>query len=168
MALSLAIKRRTISLALMLLAILPQLAFAEGIDKPTPAPAFEASDLEGKPIRLSQYKGKVVVLNFWGTWCTPCRKETPDLVAVQQQFGSKGLVVIGAAMDQGNQDGVKAFAKTYFVNYPIISASSALNHDYGVIVAPTTLIIDKSGNVVYRHIGAINRQDLAKLVSPLL
>lgn len=151
----------------MLFIILPHLALAEPTEKPVPAPAFELNDLDGKPISLKAYQGKVVILNFWGTWCTPCRKETPDLVAVQQQFKDKGLVVIGAAMDQGNQDGVKAFATKYFVNYPIISATAALNHAYNVIVAPTTFIIDKSGNLVYRHVGAINRKDLAKLVSPL-
>ncbi len=151
----------------LLLFTATQPAIAEDAGKAIPAPAFDATDLEGNPIRLSQYKGKVVVLNFWGTWCKPCHKETPDLVAIQQQFESKGLIVIGAAMDQGNQDGIKAFAKKYFVNYPIISATSALNHDYGVIVAPTTFIIDKTGKLVYRHVGAINRQGLAKLVSPL-
>ena len=141
---------------------------AESADEAIPAPNFELTGLDGKAIALKQYKGKVVVLNFWGTWCTPCRKETPDLVAVQKQFADQGLIVIGVAMDRSNQAGVQTFAKKYLVNYPIVIANSTLNHDYGVIVAPTTFIIDKSGKIVYRHIGALTRQELAQQIARLL
>ncbi|MDD2724325.1 MAG: TlpA disulfide reductase family protein [Methylovulum sp.] len=144
------------------------LALASPPDTDVPAPDFELTDLGGKTVGLKQYKGKVVVLNFWGTWCAPCLKETPDLVAVQKQFVGQGLVVIGVAMDQSNQAGVQAFAKKYQVNYPIVITDNRLNHNYGVIVAPTTFIIDKNGNIVYRHLGALTRQELAQQITRLL
>lgn len=140
-------------------------------DKPadvTLAPAWELKDLGGKSVSLGNYKGKVVVLNFWATWCTPCLKEIPDFVAVQQHNADKGLVIIGAAMDQDDNAGVKAFAKKFFVNYPIVIAPSSMSHDYGVIGAPTTFIIDKNGFIVFRHVGALSRKDLAQQLAPLL
>lgn len=150
---------------LLLINIMPP-ARAENT-RTVPAPDFELTDLDGKTISLKQYKGKVVVLNFWGTWCRPCRKETPDLVALQKQFAHQGLIVVGAAMDRSNQAAVHIFANKYSVNYPIAIASSTLIHDYGVIVAPTTVIIDKSGKIVYRHIGALTQQVLAQQIAPL-
>lgn len=156
----------TMLVLLLITAIQP--AVAESNVAVVPAPDFELTDLDGKTIALKDYKGKVVVLNFWGTWCTPCRKETPDLVDLQNQYADRGLLVIGAAMDRSNQAGVQTFAKQYGVNYPIVIANNTLNHAYGVIVAPTTFIIDKSGKIVYRHIGALTRQALAQQVARLM
>lgn len=156
---------------MLLVLILQSAQMVAGIDKPAdavPAPAWELNDLDGKLVSLGNYKGKVVVLNFWGTFCTPCLKETPEFVAIQQQFAGKGLVIIGAAMDQNNDTGVKAFAKKFFVNYPIVIAPGSMSHDYGVIGAPTTFIIDKNGFIVFRHVGALSRKDLAQQLSPLL
>jgi peroxiredoxin len=144
------------------------LAGADNLAAPSPAPAFDLMDLDGNKLSLSQHQGKVVVLNFWGTFCTPCLKETPDLVATQQHFTGKGVVIVGAAMDKNNDAGVKAFAKKFFVNYPIVIAPSTLTNAYGVVVAPTTFIIDKKGNIAFRHIGALSRNDLEQQIKPLL
>jgi peroxiredoxin len=133
-----------------------------------PAPTWELNDLEGKPAGLSNYKDKVVVLNFWGTFCTPCLKEVPAFVATQQQYAEKSVVVIGAAMDKNDDAAVKAFAKKYFVNYPVVIAPSTMIQDYGVIVAPATFIIDKSGFIVFKHVGALSRKDLSQQLVPLL
>lgn len=140
-------------------------------DKPEekiPAPAWTLTDLEGKPNTLASYKGKIVVLNFWGTFCTPCLKEVPEFVATQQQYAGKGVMVVGAAMDKNDDAAVKAFTKKYFINYPVVVAPNSMTHDYGIVVAPTTFIIDKQGVIVFKHIGALSRKDLAQHLSPLL
>ncbi|NOU23803.1 MAG: TlpA family protein disulfide reductase [Methyloglobulus sp.] len=133
-----------------------------------PAPTWMLNDLEGNPNSLASYKGKVVVLNFWGTFCTPCLKEVPEFVATQQHYADKGVVVVGAAMDKNDDAAVKAFAKKYFINYPVVIAPSAMIHNYGVVVAPATFIIDKQGFIVYKHIGSLSRKDLAQQLVPLL
>ena len=165
---SICARHHGIGLLLLWLSTAVPTVSAEALSQPVPAPSFELAGLDGNPVSLKQYQGKVVIVNFWGTFCKPCLKETPDLVAVQQQFADKGLTIIGAAMDQNNLDGVKIFAKKYFVNYPMIETTAKLNRDYGVIVAPTTIIINKAGNIVYRHAGALNRTELADLIKPLL
>lgn len=133
-----------------------------------PAPDLIFQALDGQSISLSRLKGNVVVLNFWGIWCTPCKKETPDLVALQKQFSDKGVMVIGAAMDHGNEKAVKAFAKQYSVNYPLIIANPMLIHTFSVMVAPTTIIIDQAGTIVFRQVGAISRQDFIRRLTGLL
>ncbi len=133
-----------------------------------PAPTWMLNDLDGKPNSLASYKGKVVVLNFWGTFCTPCLKEVPEFVATQQQYADKGVVVVGAAMDKNDDAVVKAFAKKYFINYPVVIAPSTMIQDYGVVVAPATFIIDKQGFIAYKHIGSLSRKDLAQQLVPLL
>ena len=81
-----------------------------------PAPGWELKDLEGKPVKLSDFKGKVILLNFWATWCPPCRDEIPDLVSLQQQYGPRGLVVLGIAMDAKGAAIVKPFVKTMAIS----------------------------------------------------
>lgn len=142
--------------------------YAEAPISTNPSPDLMFQALDGQRISLSLLKGKVVVLNFWGTWCTPCKKETPDLVALQKQFADKGITVIGAAMDRGNEKAIKAFAKEYSVNYQIIIADTRLIHHFNVMVAPTTVIIDQAGTIVFRQVGAISRQDFIRRLAGLL
>lgn len=141
---------------------------AEAPVNTNPSPDFIVQTLDGQRISLSQLKDKVVVLNFWGTWCMPCKKETPDLVAIQKQFADKGVTVIGIAMDHGNEKAVKAFAKDYSVNYPIVIADTMLLHNFDVMVAPTTIIINQIGKIVFRQVGAISRQDFILRLADLL
>ncbi len=129
---------------------------------------FTALSLTGQVITLADLKGKVVVLNFWGSWCEPCRNETPDLVAVQRQFSGKGVVILGAAMAHGDEAAIKTFARKYHINYPILVARSKLLHDYSVMVAPTTVIIDRKGNLVHRQVKAISREDLSHRLDALV
>jgi len=133
-----------------------------------PAPRFEAQALDGQVVDLARLAGKVVVLNFWGTWCEACRKEIPDFIAVQQRFAGTSLIIVGAAMEQGREDAVKAFAKRYAVNYPLIIADRAMSRDYGVIVAPTTVVIDKSGAIQFRRVGAVGQEELSRWIMALL
>ncbi|MDP9339649.1 MAG: TlpA family protein disulfide reductase [Acidobacteriota bacterium] len=123
------------------------------IREPDPAPEFAAKGMDGKTVSLAAARGKVVLLNFWATWCGPCRLEVPDLVALQAKYNER-LQVIGLVVDDGDQAAVRAFAKRYGVNYPIAMATSEMRLRFGGVPAlPTSFIIDAQGRVVQKHIG---------------
>src|SRR5580765_7390474 len=120
----------------------------------SPAPEWELKDLDGKPVKLSDFKGKVVILDFWATWCGPCRMEIPGFVELQQKYGGQGLVVIGVSLDDRGPEAVKSFIKQQRVNYSILLANSKVVEDYGGVEGiPTTFIIDRKGMIVGKHVG---------------
>jgi len=119
-----------------------------------PAPAWKLQDINGKTVQLSDFKGKVVVLDFWATWCPPCRAEIPHFVELQKQYQSQGVVVVGVSLDQGGPGVVSSFAKQQNINYPVVMGNDDVAKAYGNIEAiPTTFVIDPSGNIVGRHEG---------------
>jgi peroxiredoxin len=139
--------------------------------EPTPmaAPGWQLPDLEGKSVKLSDFKGKVVVLNFWATWCGPCRQEIPDLVSLQKQYAAQGLVVLGISMDRGGPTRVASFVQKSEINYPVVMGDAKISAAYGDIqVLPTTFIIDRKGNVVDGLIGAADRAGLEAKIKPVL
>jgi peroxiredoxin len=118
------------------------------------APAFSLKDTAGHPMQLSDYRGKVVVLDFWATWCEPCKEEIPQLVDLQNRYGAQGLQVLGISMDD-SEDPVREFQQKYKMNYPIAVGTSQVADEYGgVLGLPITFVIDKQGQIVSRHIGA--------------
>ena len=126
-------------------------------------------NLAGQPVKLSDFKGKVVLLNFWATWCPPCRDEIPDLVSLQQQYSPRGLVVVGIAMDGKGAAIVQPFAKKMEINYPLVIGDQKTAEAYGGIKAlPTTFIIDRKGNVVAQQKGAVDRGSFEASIKPLL
>ena len=123
------------------------------IRDPDPAPEFSVKGLDGKALNLASARGKVVLLNFWATWCGPCRMEVPDLVALQTKYGER-LQVIGLVVDDEDEAAVRAFAKRYAINYPIAMATNEMRIRFGGVPAlPTSFIIDAQGRVVQKHIG---------------
>ncbi len=133
------------------------------------APDWQLKNLEGKPVKLSEFKGKVVLLNFWATWCPPCREEIPDLVSLQRQYAARGLVVLGISMDEGGPARVASFAKTFEINYPIVMGDEKTSAAYGGIqVLPTTFIIDRKGKVVDGLQGATDRAGFEEKIKPIL
>ena len=133
------------------------------------APAWELKDLDGKAVKLSDFKGKVVLLNFWATWCPPCRQEIPDLVALQNQYKDKGLVVIGVSLDQNGPAGVKAFVSRMKINYPVVMGDAKTLEAYGNFQAiPTTFFIDRAGNVAGQYEGGADQAMFEAAVKPLL
>jgi len=125
------------------------------------APDFELRSLEGKQVRLSDYHGKAVLLNFWATWCAPCKIEMPWFVDLQKQYASQGLQVIGVAMDDSGEATIAKFAKEIGVNYPLLIGKEAVGDAYGgVEFLPTTFIIDRQGKVVHRVFGLVGRSEL--------
>jgi peroxiredoxin len=113
----------------------------------SPAPAFTLPGVSGKKISLSDFKGKVVLLDFWATWCPPCRASTPALVRLGEKFKGKNFTVLGISLDE-EQDAVPAFLKAEGVTHPVVYAlGSTVDEDYGVRAIPSFLIIDKDGIV---------------------
>jgi len=153
-----------LGIASLLLAASP----VQAKDRP-PSPAWTMNDLDGKPVYSADFKGKVVLLNFWATWCPPCRAEIPDLIALQKAYGPRGLQIVGASVDEGGPAVVKSFAAANKINYPMVMATAEVTMAYGNIEAiPTTFVIDAQGRPVKSFVGAINKAEIEKLIAPLL
>lgn len=120
---------------------------------PEPAPPFLLSDLDGNPVSTAAWKGKVVLLTFWATWCPPCREEIPMLIALQNRYKDH-LQIIGASIDDAPPGEVKEFARQAGINYPIVMAGRELVMEYGGVPAlPTMFVVDREGRVVQKHEG---------------
>lgn len=123
------------------------------VANPEPAPPFILRDLDGKMVSTEDWKGKVVILNFWATWCPPCRQEIPEFVRLQAAYKDK-LQIVGASEDDDPPEKVREFAQQHGMNYPIVMATKELADNYGGVPAlPTSFIIDQQGRVVEKHTG---------------
>jgi peroxiredoxin len=122
---------------------------------------FTVKDLKGREISLSNYSGKVVFLNFWATWCGPCKAEIPDLIEAYKQYKDKGMEIIGISLDRISPKSVLKFAEKYKINYPIIMGTEKILNDYdpGPYI-PTTIIVDQEGKIRHRHIGYMSKKAL--------
>jgi thiol-disulfide isomerase/thioredoxin len=126
------------------------------VRNPDPAPDFKLAGLDGKPLTLADSRDKVVLLNFWATWCGPCRAEIPDLVELQNKYKDR-LQIIGLVVDADDPDAVKKFVEESGVNYPVALASTDIRMQYGGIAAlPTSFVLDGQGRVVQKHEGLRN------------
>lgn len=143
------------------------------------APSFKLTSIDGKTVSLSDLRkdparkgaNRVVLLDFWATWCPPCRKATPHLQKLHEKYGNKGLVVVGLALDKGGADDVKPFVKKHKLTYTIlVDSSSKVARQYGVRGIPTAYIIDKKGVIRNIHVGYSPglEKDLEKEVQALL
>jgi len=123
------------------------------VKNPDAAPAFQLNDLNGKPVSLAEAKGKIVLLNFWATWCGPCRAEIPDLVDLQKRYADK-FEIIALATDEDDPDEVRRVVLQSGINYRVAMSSDAVRRDYGGIAAlPTSFVIDPQGRIVQKHVG---------------
>jgi thiol-disulfide isomerase/thioredoxin len=162
---------RPLFLALTLAATslaLPSLC-ADDDFKPVPAPAWTLKDVEGQAVSSDQLKGKVIVLDFWATWCGPCRSEIPGYVALQKQYGPAGLAIVGVSLDRGGPAVVKKFITDLKINYQIVLGDDQIAEAFGGVEAiPTTFIVDRSGTVRYRKVGAMAPEEFAAVLKPFL
>jgi len=129
-----------------------QANYTEKNESTNPAYDFNLKSINGGNIKLSDYLGKVIILDFWATWCPPCKAEIPSFVELYKKYKKDGLVIIGVAID--NEYKVKNFVKDFNVNYPVAIIDETTNEKYGGIRGiPTTFIIDKKGNIVKSYVG---------------
>jgi thiol-disulfide isomerase/thioredoxin len=133
--------------------------------------ALELPDPHGKPQSMKQWQGRVLVVNFWATWCEPCREEIPGLLRIEKKYDSKSLKIVGIAIDSA--DKVRQFAKYFQINYALliggleaVDLSRQLGNKAGAL--PYTVVLDQEGKVVRTHLGKISEQELDELIAPLL
>ena len=132
------------------------------------APDFTLTDTKGKKVSLSDYKGKVVILDFWATWCPPCRRGIPDLISIKKEYKNK-IAIIGVSLDVDTKKNVVPFIKTYGINYPVVYATNQVVRDYGNIDAiPTSFVIDKDGKIVNQHVGLTPKEVYVDEINKLL
>jgi thiol-disulfide isomerase/thioredoxin len=124
------------------------------------APDFELPALDGKNLKLSDLRGKAVLLNFWATYCGPCKIEMPWFVELQKEYGPQGFQIVGVAMDDASTEDIAKFAKEMGVNYPILIGKESVGQNYGgVSVLPTTFFLDRDGKLIAREFGLRSRSD---------
>jgi cytochrome c biogenesis protein CcmG/thiol:disulfide interchange protein DsbE len=143
-----------------------------------PAPDLTLKNLDGKDVSIAEYKGKVVLVNFWATWCDPCREEIPWLIEMQEKYQSRGFTVLGLAMDEEGKSVVAPFvAKEHFdvngtaspMNYPILIGDEAAGDKFGGLFGlPTSVLIDRDGKQIKRITGIISYADITKLIEAKL
>jgi cytochrome c biogenesis protein CcmG/thiol:disulfide interchange protein DsbE len=133
------------------------------------APDFALRDLDGNTVKLSDYKGKVVIIDFWATWCGPCRRGIPEFIELQSEYGEEKLAILGISVDQGDLSVVPKFAKNYGINYPVLYANMDVQQKYGPIRSiPTAFIVDKAGKVRNLAIGLRPKSFFKEQIDSLL
>jgi len=177
------VKRNALLFAALLIAILGMLSAGKYLNRvrqhsPTKmvgdvrglaAPNFELATLDGRRVKLSDYRGKAVLLNFWATWCSPCKVEMPWFVELQKKYGTDGLVILGIAMDDSDAPKIAQFASEMGVNYPVLLGTDQVSEQYGnVEFLPTSFYIDRYGKIVGKGTGLLARSEIENNVRKAL
>jgi cytochrome c biogenesis protein CcmG/thiol:disulfide interchange protein DsbE len=133
--------------------------------------SFTLNTIYGEEFSLDKHKGKVIIINFWATWCPPCRAEIPSFVKLYREYAERGLVIVGISLDQGGNvlGKVRSFAENYDINYPIVIGNKDVVMKFGGIKAiPTTFVIDRDGKIVKKIVGYRNEEFFRSLIEELL
>jgi cytochrome c biogenesis protein CcmG/thiol:disulfide interchange protein DsbE len=135
-----------------------------------PAADFTLKDANGASVKLSDYRGKVVLLNFWATWCGPCQLEIPWFVEFEQQYKSQGFAVLGVSMDEDGWSIIKPYIAEHKVNYRVLLGDDSVTQLYGGVESlPTSFVIDREGKVAFApHVGLINKNEYINEIQSLL
>jgi cytochrome c biogenesis protein CcmG/thiol:disulfide interchange protein DsbE len=174
----LVVKRNAFVFAVLAVAILGMLTFGKWVDRQrqkrpntalvgdvrgVQAPDFDLVTLDGRKVKLSDYRGKAVILNFWATWCAPCKVEMPWFVDLQNHYGKEGLTILGIAMDDSDPQKIAQFASEMGVNYPVLLGTNKISEAYGEVeYLPTTFYIDRQGKIVGKVAGLIGKAEIER------
>lgn len=162
----------TVAALLILIKELKKLPRSEGPAHVAPticSPSWELPAPDGKPIKSTDFAGKVVILNFWATWCGPCRMEIPSLIELHQQYADEGLTVIGVSLDRDGAETVQRFIEQTGIKYQVFLGDEGLVNSFGGIEGiPTTFILDQDGHVVGKHVGFASKEEFEADITPLL
>ncbi|MBI2571679.1 MAG: TlpA family protein disulfide reductase [Candidatus Schekmanbacteria bacterium] len=163
-------RRRKAPAAAVVLATLILTAACGGASElaPLPAPGFSLESLDGAPVSLADFAGSIVVLNFWATWCQPCRVEMPDLTDLYRTYKADGVVVVGMAVSGGSRDAVQAFAAELDIPYPILLSTESVEASYNIELLPTSALIDRQGRLRQVLLGYHSHRELTGAVERLL
>jgi peroxiredoxin len=161
--------------ALLIFSLYCYIALAQGINavlQPTKerkaAPELDLQDSAGKLVSLKDYRGKVVLLDFWATWCHGCKEEIPWFAEFERKYSDKGLSVIGVSLDEDGWKVVKPFTKAMAVPYRIVLGTESTAKEYGVGSMPDTFIIDRNGRIAVTYMGMVDKNDVERNIQKLL
>ena len=137
--------------------------------KEKPVLDFALKDAGGKTVKLSDYRGKVVLLNFWATWCAPCKIEIPWFVEFQQTYKNRDFAVLGVSMDEDGWDSVRPYMAEHKLNYPVVVGGDSIERMFGgVDDLPTTFLVDRNGHIVKKHVGLISKNSWQDEIGTML
>lgn len=159
--------RKILALSVLVIAVLSGcIAKSERAD--AAASDFALQDLDGKTVKLSELRGKAVLIDFWATWCPPCRAAIPGIEKMHRMYREKGLVVLGISTDSGDWSAVKSFASEYGITYTILKATDEVLASYQVRTIPMVVLVDKNGRLVRRYLGFGGEDELERDIRTLL
>jgi peroxiredoxin len=171
-------KRSSVCLVAVVMAVLTAVSCRQAIGtsgKHQPAlvgktaPDFALTDLSGKTVRLADFKGKIVLLDLWATWCAPCREQIPDFVELQKQYAEEGFTLLGISMDEEGAVVVKPFAQEFGINYPVVIGNTQVSAAYGGIQAlPTAFLIGRDGRILEAFVGDRAKSDFERAIRSAL
>jgi len=131
-------------------------------------PSVNVKDLQGKDFALSSTRGRVVLINFWATWCAPCKEEIPDLAGLYTKHKGEGLDVLGFTVDSGSADEIVPYVTQFGINYPVYIADGVREQFYSEPGIPMTIVVDRKGRVVEKMFGLQSKEQLENAILPLL
>jgi peroxiredoxin len=167
-------KRLPVCLVAVVIAVLTAVSCRQGVETPgadqpasvgKTAPDFALTDLSDKTVRLADFKGKIILLDFWATWCAPCREEIPDFVELQKQYAEKGFTILGISLDEEGAAVVKPFTQELGINYPVLIGNTQVSAAYGGIQAlPTAFLIGRDGRILQTFVGDRGKPDFERAI----